>query len=44
MEIIIKLLKDIYDEKLLVFKKQKDLNKWLKNYYTQGKNVLDYIK
>lgn len=38
------LLKDIPDEKLLIFKRQKDLNKWLKNYYTQSKNVLDYIK
>ena len=41
---VIELLKGIRDEKLLVFKKQKDLNRWLKNYYTQGKNVLDYIK
>lgn len=38
------LLKDIPDEKLLIFKRQKDLNKWIKNYYTQSKNVLDYIK
>ena len=42
--IVKELLKDIPDEKLLIFKRQKDLNKWIKNYYTQSKNVLDYIK
>ena len=31
---IIELLNDIPDEKVLVFKRQKDLNKWLKDYYT----------
>lgn len=41
---VLDLLKDISDEKILIFKRQKDLNKWLKNYYTNGKNVLDYIK
>ncbi len=30
---ILELLKDIPDEKILIFKKQKDLNKWLKDYY-----------
>lgn len=40
---VIKLLKDISDEKLLVFKKQKDLNKWLESF-THNENILDYIK
>ena len=30
---ILELLKAIPDEKILIFKKQKDLNKWLKDYY-----------
>lgn len=40
---IIELLKDIPDDKLLIFKKQKDLNKWLKNF-THNENILDSIK
>ena len=41
--IVIELLKDIPTEKLLVFRKQKDLNKWLKSF-THNENILDYIK
>lgn len=36
-------LKDIPKEKILVFKKQKDLNKWLKEY-THNENILKGIK
>ncbi len=41
---VLELLKNIPDEKILRFKRQKDLNKWLKRYYTHSKNILDYIK
>ena len=41
---VVELLKDIPDEKIMIFKRQKDLNKWLKNYYIHDKNILDYIK
>lgn len=40
---VIEIIKDIPDEKLLVFKKQKDLNKWLESF-THNENILDYIK
>ena len=36
-------LKDIPKEKVLVFKKQKDLNKWLKEF-TGNNNVLEKLK
>ncbi len=41
---VLELLRDISEEKTLIFKRQKDLNKWLKNYYIHDKNILDYIK
>lgn len=40
---VIEILKDIPEDKLLIFKKQKDLNRWLKEF-THNENVLDYIK
>ena len=40
---IIELLKEIPDDKLLIFKKQKDLNKWIKEF-THNENILDCIK
>ena len=40
---VLELLKDIPDERILIFKRQKDLNKWLKNF-TNKQNILDYIK
>ena len=36
-------LKDIPKEKVLIFTKQKDLNKWLKEF-THNENVLKYLK
>lgn len=36
-------LKNVSKEKVLIFKKQKDLNKWLKDF-TNNKNILDQIK
>ncbi len=36
-------LKDVSKDKLLVFKKQKDLNKWLKEF-TGNKNVLENLE
>lgn len=36
-------LKDIPNEKILIFKKQKDLNKWLKQF-TKNENILNTIK
>lgn len=36
-------IRDIPNEKILVFKKQKDLNNWLKNF-THNVNILDEIK
>ena len=36
-------LKDIPEDKVLVFKKQKDLNNWLKDF-THNENILDKIK
>lgn len=41
--IIVDNLKDIPKDKVLIFKKQKDLNKWLKEF-TQNENILDEIK
>lgn len=41
--IIAENLKNIPKDKILIFKKQKDLNKWLKEF-THNKNVLDEIK
>ena len=40
---IVDYLKDIPKEKVLVFKKQKDLNKWLKEF-TGNDNVLSDLK
>ena len=40
---MLKLVNNIPNEKLLIFKKQKDLNKWIKNF-TKNKNALDLIK
>lgn len=40
---IIKLLNETPDEKVLIFKKQKDLNRWLKDF-TNNENILDEIK
>lgn len=39
---IIELLKNIPNDKLLIFKKQKDLNRWLKKF-THNENILDNI-
>ncbi len=39
---VIELLSDIPDEKLLIFRKQKDLNKWIKEF-THNENILDSI-
>lgn len=41
--IIVDTLKNISKDKVLIFKKQKDLNKWLKEF-TNNKNILDEIK
>ena len=41
--IIEEYLKDISKEKILIFKKQKDLNKWIKEF-TNNKNILANIK
>lgn len=41
--VIVDYLKDISKEKVLVFKKQKDLNKWLKEF-TGNNNVLKNLK
>ncbi len=41
--IIMENLKDIPQDKILIFKKQKDLNKWLKDF-TNNENILDGIK
>ena len=38
-----KILQDVPEENLLIFKKQKDLNNWLK-LFTKNKNILDSIK
>lgn len=40
---VIEFLKDVPNDKILIFKKQKDLNKWLKEF-THNKNILDNIK
>ena len=37
------MLKTIPNDKVLIFKKQKDLNKWLKNF-TNNDNILDNIR
>ena len=39
----LELLKDIPEHKVLTFKKQKDLNNWLKKF-TNNENILDFIK
>lgn len=41
--LIVDNLTDISKEKILVFKNQKDLNNWLKDF-THNKNILDKIK
>ena len=41
--IIADYLKDIPKDKVLIFKKQKDLNVWLKEF-THNDNILDNIK
>lgn len=41
--LIIDNLADISKEKVLIFKNQKDLNQWLKDF-THNKNILDEIK
>lgn len=40
---VLELLNDVPDYKLLVFKKQKDLNNWLKNF-SKNEKILDMIK
>lgn len=40
---IVEYLKDIPKDKVLIFKKQKDLNKWLKEF-TNNENILDNLK
>lgn len=40
---VLELLNDVPDYKLLVFKKQKDLNNWLKSF-SKNENILDMIK
>ena len=37
------MLKTIPNDKVLIYKKQKDLNKWLKNF-TNNDNILDNIR
>lgn len=39
---VLKCLEDIPKEKVLIFKKQKELNKWLKDF-TNNENILDNI-
>ncbi len=39
---VVELLKNIPNDKLLIFKKQKDLNQWLK-HFTNNDNILDNI-
>ena len=41
--VIVDYLKDIPKEKVLVFRKQKDLNKWLKEF-TGNKNILEDLE
>ena len=41
--VIVEYLKNIPKEKVLVFKKQKDLNKWLKEF-TGNDDVLENLK
>lgn len=41
--VIVENLKDIPKDKILIFKKQKDLNKWLKDF-THNENILVEIK
>ena len=41
--IVLNMLKTIPNDKVLIFKKQKDLNKWLKNF-TNNDNILDNIR
>lgn len=41
--VIVENLKDISKDKVLIFKKQKDLNKWLKEF-THNENILEDLK
>ncbi len=41
--VIVEYLKDIPKDKVMVFKKQKDLNMWLKGF-THNEKVLEYLK
>lgn len=41
--LIVELLNTIPQDKVLIFKKQKDLNQWLKNF-THNENILDDLK
>ena len=41
--VIVDFLKNVPNNKVLIFKKQKDLNKWLKDF-THNNNILDEIK
>ncbi len=41
--LIVELLNTIPQDKVLIFKKQKDLNQWLKNF-THNENILDGLK
>lgn len=41
--IIVDTLKNVSKDKVLIFKKQKDLNKWLKEF-THNENIIDEIK
>lgn len=41
--VIVENLKDIPKDKVLIFKKQKDLNKWLKEF-TGNENILENLK
>ena len=38
---ILEILKGIPDEKILIFKKQKNLNKWINNYFLNNKDIQD---
>jgi len=40
---VLEILKDIPSERVLIFKRQKDLNSWIKTF-THNENVLENIK
>ena len=42
-KIYLEILKDIPSEKMLIFKRQKDLNSWIKTF-THNENILENIK